>query len=240
MIKFNPSVYRTLATGVAGATLTTSSLDAAIQIIDFGEMGIQPALPVASTTGDGGFKNFGGLFFNRAGQFSTFAGTGTGTNYSMAIAFKRWTGVNGVPSGIDADFLKFKASTGTGFVMPTLVTENAVIDQNGNFSVATYGGASGRPTASNTTATGTVLSVPSSFPLTPGESGRVGFAIAFSETEVIFGWAEVLFSPTEFSVFEIRFDDEPGVIPEVKHSALLLALGASGMAALRRRRQKAA
>lgn len=249
MPKFNPSIYRTIATGAAGATLTTSSLDAVVQTIDFGPSGLEAGQIGATSTGGGGtgMKSFFGIGFDRSGNFANSAGLGT-SNFSLALAFKRWDNLLGGSTNLqklDGTFAKIKGSFNTAGSGPSRplaniisspLTENARVGPSQSFNGSFV---QGRifPTASPTAAT----NAPSA-PLLSGDRGIVGFAAPLSDTDTIFGWADIFVSEVEFRVFEIRFETEPNtaLVPEVKHSALLLALGAGGMAALRRRRRKTA
>jgi len=247
MKKFTPSVYRALtSSGIAGVALSHSALDAQVQSYDFGVEGIAPGLIFEefanAENSTGGYKKFSGIGFNLDGGHVTAFDTQGGTApFEFLLAFKRWDGIELGTDGLyDARFAKIKGSwqVSLGGVMPSTVTENAIIGPGqvapAESLTGIYAVVSIYPTALNASApSGTTLGLG---PLALGERGRVGFVVTVSETDVAYGWADMLVAEDEFKVYEVQINSVQAAVPEAKHSALLMAMGAAGMAMLRRRR----
>lgn len=242
-MKNRSTTYKKIAAGAAGVALGGSTLEAAVQGQDFGVTGLSPVgKPFSSGPSKTGEKFK--FFFNRAGGFGTKASAAK-TN-SLGVFFKRVSGTTGATTDPDsghAFFGEFSTSgagpTSNRGIGKVAVSSGALIDGSVKFTsslpIRAFSSITAPASAVGTTDIGPLAGI-----------GRGIIPLVFDPDDgsgEFYGWIDVLMTDTEFTIFGFGVQDTPdtpiiaGQIPEIKSTALLLAMGAAGVACLRRRRK---
>ena len=238
MSSYNKKCYNKVALGLTSVAFTTSQLDALVVGSTFGEglevravsdkSGTQVYAFGFNLQGDytpskGGFGAISadhGFFLNRSAS-STSNGVFVPNSYSGYASQSKGTPKLALVSG----------STTIG--PSTLFTDEKLIRSY------EYSDDPGADASENG-------------PLAGAASGRGSLALRFdtgTEGEYRYGWADITLSGTNFTIHGFGLETTPdtaieygavGTIPEVKQSALLLGLGAMGVAALRKRKRNVA
>ena len=228
MTSYNTRTYKNIAMGVATAALTTPHLDALVVGTNFGPSGL--VIPEVIISGAPGMK-FG---FNLQGDY---------------------TQSKGGFSAISADHA-FKASRNPN----DLENEYIAVASASNHSVKVAAFTSGPIGESTPFGTGIYnlirkhlvsddLAVDDSGPLAVIGRGAPALKFDMGSGDARYGWADISIDAQEFIIYGFGFETAVntaiaygavGTIPEVKQSALLLGLGAMGVAALRKRKRNVA
>ena len=232
--------------GVATVALTTSHLDASVVGFSFGDSAIEVPVSSSTTTGNGGTKSFHAFGFNLTGDYTPYAKGFDAISADHGFFAKRNINTRTdakAPHASNGYFAKASQSLGAeasprvaGFTSGPIGPDTTFTNSN---MIRDY-----------RLSTSTAATAVDEGPL--AGSGRGGLALRFetdTEGEYRYGWADITINDTNFTIHGFGFETTPdtaieygavGTVPEVKQSALLLGLGAMGIAALRKRKQNVA
>ena len=228
MTSYNTRTYKNIAMGVATAALTTPHLDALVVGTNFGPSGlvIPEVIGPSSVTMQFGF-NLQGDYTQSKGGFSAISADHAlkaernpddleNEYYAVAMGMNNPVKVAAFTSGPIGESTPFGTGK-TGWLRNRLVSDDLAVDDSGPLAVI----------------------------------GRGALALKFDmgSGDARYGWADISIDEQEFIIYGFGFETAVntaiaygavGTIPEVKQSALLLGLGAMGVAALRKRKRNVA
>ncbi|HWL53663.1 MAG TPA: PEP-CTERM sorting domain-containing protein [Chthoniobacteraceae bacterium] len=213
MIKPTPVSLPTYLAGLGAATLLATTSNAAVVTMDVSSIsGPNAGIPSESLLEISMSDLTDGALTVPLQGFNASLGVGLGTGPSTS----------------------FSIATGSGKASPVRFSDGDTIDSGDQFS---------------TDFTRTVFYYPTEEAIAPdwGPGSYLGFKVDENDTDTYYGWLEITWD-SDTQVFQIlsgAYESTPGVgisvpraIPEPS-SLALLALGASGLAALRRRKKAA-
>lgn len=225
MKSYNTQTYKNVAVGVATVALTTPHLDAFVLGTNFGPSGIAPEMASFIST-----KSKFVFGFNLQGGYET--------NYKEA-AISADHGFAAARSVNDQNLYYARAGASAGPV-----------------TVAAYAsGPIGESTPFGTNSMIRKSTLSDSDIVDSGALSGIGrgpLALRFATGnagDYRYGWADILIDENDFIIYGFGFETAVntaieygavGTVPEVKQSALLLGLGAMGVAALRKRKRNVA
>jgi hypothetical protein len=240
MHSYNKTDYNKVVLGLTTVALTTSQLDALVVGTFFeGGLEVQPNTVSASYSGPQKYS-FG---FNLQGDYTPSKGGFKAISADHAFFASRFTSKTSNGEYMSNGY-RGVASQAKGTPKATLVSGSTIGPSTSfpdsqlirDYQISDAPGAAATDTG----------------PLAGAASGRGSLALRFgtgTEGEYRYGWADITLSDTNFTIHGFGFETTPdtaieygavGTIPEVKQSALLLGLGAMGVAALRKRKRNVA
>lgn len=246
MKKYTDKAYGKVAMGLASVALTSSTLEAVVVGADFGVDGLSISPSKASATSNGGSDQFYAFGFNNAGQYVTNVSNFSAIGASMGFFAKRKinqrssASATSVFNGFGA---KVSASLGASAigVVPFKLNSSVMVGKSLTFESNPFA----RVNTTSATQSGAILDSSDAGPLQGIGRGYVGFRYEVGDAEFLYGWVDMEISEANFTIYGFGLENsldtaiQVGAIPEVKNSALLLALGAAGMAGYRRKRKVA-
>ena len=229
MTSYNTRTYKNIAMGVATAALTTPHLDALVVGTNFGPSGLViPEVIGSSTPG----MKFG---FNLQGDYTQSKGGFKGISADHAFKAAR------NPDDLENEYIA--VAMGINNSVKVAAFTSGPIGESTPFGTGNYGKIRGRLVSDD-------LAVDDTGPL--AGIGRGALALKFATGnagDYRYGWADILIDENDFIIYGFGFETAVntaieygavGTVPEVKQSALLLGLGAMGVAALRKRKRNVA
>jgi hypothetical protein len=235
MADYNELTYKNVAMGVATVALTTSNLDASVVSFNFGASGVEVPHSTSTQTENNGTQQFFAFGFNLTGDYTASKEGFNAIDADHTFFAKRYINTRSSTTAQPLSGYLAKASQLNGFPKVAGFTSGPIGPDTpftGDKMIRLYD-----PSAT-TVDQGPLAGI-----------GRGGLALRFAtdtEGEYRYGWADITINSTNFTIHGFGLETTPdtaieyGAVPEVKQSALLLGLGAMGIAALRKRKQNVA